>query len=245
MVANVGMVNPYFQYNDSALLSDITGYNLEFPTNSSIFGGMPYAGGIPYTGGMNYASGMYGFPYMGMDIVANNRYYNQVGLEINSPEFAINGAMSVLNEKILTNEQEQIRGAIDNVVQQLRLKYPNADDAQLKRLINTEYQMRFGQPLTQAIRENGSTSFWQGFKQTATFGIANQLTAEDNIEYVTGQKQGRGPKAGKAIGRGLGAAAIGGLAAVIFNPFIGLAVAGVSLACSAIAKGRAKHPTKV
>ena len=217
MVANVPynpMLSSY--YNQNYLSTFLDDYEYGTPMGQSIFDnpfGNPYCA-MPLMSSMPYMN-PYMNPYMSNDYYNQMQNYyqrqNQFDLSINSPEYAIQGALSNLNEKIVTNEQNQIRDAVDNVVEALRTKYPNATEAELRRSVSHTYAQAYGQPLVQAIRENGSSSFWQGFKQVITFGIADKYTAEDNIEYITGQKQGRKTTIGKIAGRAAAGAAIGAL----------------------------------
>ena len=229
-------INPYAfnQYGNYAAYADLNSiYNYD------ICGG--YMGSmatpVPLCGGYNQQEY---YDYMRnnltftsdyqLDMVNNQRNYD---MHLNGKGERISNAVALLNEKVVGSEQEQIIAAYSNLKEAVRSMYPNASEEDIEARAKTYYTQLTGKSLTGDIRQYGSNSLWQGFKQGLGLGIfADRKTAEENIAEITNSKVSRSQKAQKVIGKGLGAAATGaaiGACCTGGNP-IGAAIgAGIGL----------------
>lgn len=237
----VQAMNPYAfnQYQNYAAYADLNSiYNSDVMAGAYFGGaqamyppmGMGY--GIPFTGGYNYEQyydhmrdNLQFTSNYQLDMMNNQRNYE---LNLNAKGERVTNAVSVLNEKIVSSEQEQIVGAYNNLKEAVRSMYPNASEEDIDARAKTYYSRLTGSTISNDIRNYGSNSLWQGFKQGLGLGIiADRKTAEENIADISGTEVSRSQKAQKAIGKGLGAAAVGAsIGAIIGGGPIGAAIGG-------------------
>lgn len=249
MVSNAAMMYgmmPNTYYNQVAL-NDLTNMNVSYPVglgmdpmfsmNSSIFpGGMGY--------GMNYGMncGM-GYPYMPTfggngnieDYYKNIEKYDDfmldrqvrreqrvrnANLQLSSPGEGIQKQAELLHEKILQDEQEQIKIAYDQYIDSVKAMYGDATKEQIENRADSLYKQIHGVTVHDDIRKNGKGSFTQGFLQTLTFGLADGKTAEENISTLTGLPVSRTEDSKKFAGNIAGGAAVGGLTTVATVPLL-------------------------
>jgi hypothetical protein len=165
-------------------------------------------------------------------------------MRINASMEAIKNSATVLKDKIMANEQDQIKIAYDNYVNAVANAYGEGTPAEIKARAATLYaSMNNNVTLAQDLREYSHGSLTQGFIQSLTFGAYDRNSAEDNISYITGAPVNTGEKTKHNIGRFLGAGTLGGIAGGITKAvgkssgkagIIGGAVAGLSLLMSFI-----------
>ncbi len=218
-------------YNNQIALNDLSGLDLYSPLGMSIDPMLTMNGSVF---GPNYAmnavtpfmptfgnSGNYEDYYKQyekyQDFMIDSQVRQQkkmrnANLQLGAPEEGINASASILHDKILRNEQQQIKQAYASYVNKVRAMYGDADESQILSRANALYAQIHGKTIIDDIRSNGRDSFTQGVLQTATFGFADGKTAEENISDLTGQPVGRTDKALKAVGNITGGAFIGGAA---------------------------------
>ena len=220
--------NQYQSYAGYADLSSMYGYDIMAGQG---FGNLPMCApgmGIPFAGGYN--SQQY-YDYMRdnlhftsnyqLDYVDHRRNYD---MHLNGKGERITNAVALLNEKVVGSEQEQIMAAYNNLKEAVRSMYPDASEEDISARAKTYYTQLTGKSLTGDVREYGSNSLWQGFKQGLGLGIfADRKTAEENIAEITGSKVSRSQKAQKAIGKGIGSATTGAAAGALAGAIIGSA----------------------
>lgn len=161
----------------------------------------------------------------GLLAIQNQRNFQ---LKLGAPESAVAGAIVNLQMKISGNEQEQIIGAIENLKNALRMKYPQATEKEINAYLRAEYQNATGTTLIGDIKGYGSSSFGQGFKQGLGFGLlADNLTADENIAKITGQPVSRTDNMHKIVGRFAGSASTGAIVGGLIGCCGG--VAGVAI----------------
>lgn len=217
-------------YNNQIALNDLSGIDLYSPTgmtidpmltmNGSIFGPNYAMGGItPFAptfgmGGGNYEDYYKQYEkyqdFMIDSQVRQQKKMRNADLQLGAPEEGINAGAMILHDKILRNEQQQIKQAYASYVNKVRAMYGDADEAQILSRANALYAQIHGKTIIDDIRSNGRDSFTQGVLQTTTFGLADGKTAEENISELTGQPVGRTDKALKAAGNIAGGALVGG-----------------------------------
>lgn len=140
-------------------------------------------------------------------------------LRINASVEGIKGSATVLRDKILQNEQDQIPEAFEAYLKSVSLAYGEGTPAQIKSRALTLYQQMTGRSLIQDLRENSHGSFTQGLLQSLTFSTTYRHSAEDNISDITGQPVGTGEKAAQNTGRVVGAIGAGAAAGGITKLF--------------------------
>ena len=237
MVANIA-ANMYGLYpniyNNQIAMNDLSGFDMYSPTgmymdpmlsmSGSIFGGMvPGMGmGMPIMPGMPMMPGMGGSgsyedyyrqyeryqDFMIDSQVRQQQKLRNADIRLHAPEEGINGKVAVLQDKIIRNEQQQIKQAFDSYVESVKNLYGNISDADAKSRALTLYKQATGKTLLEDIREHGRDSFTQGVLQTATFGMFNRKTAEETVSELTGQPVGTEEK--KIAGNIAGGAVVGG-----------------------------------
>ena len=234
MVANIAgnMYGLYPNiYNNQIAMNDLSGYDMYYPSNlcmdpmlsmnGSIFGGgmfgaspymMPPA--MPFMGSGNYED-YYKQYEKYQDFMIDNQIRQQqklrnADLRLNSPQEGIQGRVAILQDKIVRNEQQQIKQAYDNLVEGVRSLYGNASDEELKNRANALYKQTVGKTVLEDIREHGRDSFTQGTIQSLTFGLFNRKTAEETVSELTGQPVGTEENAKKIVGNVVGGAVVGG-----------------------------------
>lgn len=234
MAANMYGLYPN-AYNNQVALNDLTDMDMYSPMgslsnpymmnpmmsmNGSVFGGS-MMGGYPvmptFTGGTNGSYEDYYKNYEKyQDFMIDNQVRQQqkmrnADLRLNSPQEGIQKQATILHEKILQNEQQQIQEAYASFKQSVKAMYgDNATDEEISNRAASLYQQLIGSSLTDDIRKNGRGSFTQGLLQTATFGLADNKTAEENISEMTGQPVSRTEQSKKMAGNVVGGAVVGG-----------------------------------
>ena len=240
MVANIA-ANMYGLYpniyNNQIAMNDLSGLDMYYPTgmcmdpmlsmNGSIFGGMTPGLGMmpgmpmmpmtPNTGGTGSYEDYYRQYERYQDFMIDSSVRQQqkmrnADMRLNAPQEGIQGKLSVLQDKILRNEQQQIKQAFDSYVESIKNLYGDVSDADAKSRAITLYKQATGKSLLEDIREHGRDSFTQGVIQTATFGIFNKKTAEETVSELTGQPVGTEEDAKKIAGNVAGGALVGGAA---------------------------------
>jgi len=223
-------------YNNQIALNDLSGLDLYSPTgmcidpaltmNGSVFnagvnpycgmGVMPYA--PAFSGGTNSMEDYYKQYEKYQDFMIDSQVRQQkkmrnADLQLSAPEEGILGRATILHDKIVRNEQQQIKQAYQSYVEGIRAMYGDADEAQIFARANSTYaKLNGGKTLVDDIREHGRDSYTQGVLQTMTFGFADGKTAEENISDLTGQPVGRTDKALKLAGNVTGGMVVGGAA---------------------------------
>ncbi len=228
-------------YTNQIAMNDLSGLDLYSPTgmgldpmltmNGSIFGspmmgmggfggmGMPY----PMMGGGSYEDYYKNYEKY-QDFMINNQVRQQqkmrnADLQLNSPQEGIQKQATILHEKILQNEQEQILQAYASFKESVRNMYgDNASNEQIANRASTLYAQITGKSITDDIREHSHDSLTQGFLQTVTFGLADGKSAEENVSALTGQPVGRKEHSKKVIGNVAGGALIGGATFLASKP---------------------------
>ncbi len=235
-------------YSNQIAMNDLSNLDLYAPTgmamdpmltmNGSIFGSpmMMGMGGLGY--GMGYGMGM-PYPMMGgsgnyedyyrnyeryQDFMINNQVRQQqkmrnADLQLNSPQEGIQKQATILHEKIIRNEQEQILQAYASFKESVRSLYgDNATDEQIANRASTLYAQITGKSIPDDIREHGRDALTQGFLQTVTLGLIDGKTAEENISALTGQPVGRKDRRKKVVGNIAGGALLGGATFLASGP---------------------------
>ena len=230
------MFNPYMNYyNSYATMGDI--YGMDSFNYAPMGSPLSFGGGLGF-GGLNYQQYYDNMTQM-------QEFYSQYNLhnielqrnndiQINNADAGLKTAFGILQTKIVSSEQEQIIGALENFKNAVRAKYPNATDEQIAKYTSFIYsQLSGGTELPTDILTYGSSSFMQGFKQAIGLGLfADNKTAEENVAEISGQPESRSSQMAKHGGRATGAAVIGGIIGFVvsgFNPAgaaIGAAIGG-------------------
>ncbi len=208
---NVGAIGGFPMYNNYANYTGLSNlYDMDIMGGSVFNGMMPF---MPsFGGGMNYD---YYFNNMknylnftsdyNLQMVENQRRND---LRINATDEAIRNAASVLNEKIVANEQQQIQQAYNNYIAAVAAKYPGEDERNIVARAKSNYQQMYNASITDEIRKYGHDSFTHGLYKGLTFGIYGKTTPEDNISAITGQPVSRWDKFKEIGGLATGGAAL-------------------------------------
>lgn len=247
----IGAVMPMnFQYNPNPY-GDFDDLDLDYSTypmmGGSIFGGgfmspAPMMG-VGMSNNQNYFDNMKEYQKFYVDYNIDQQKMNRnADMRINASMEAIKNSATVLKDKIMANEQDQIEEAYKRYVNTVGVAYGEGTKEEIMARANTLYaQMNGGKTLVQDLREYSHGSATQGFIQAATFGMYDRRSAEDNISTITGAPVGTGEKTKHNLGRVAGAGTIGGIAYGIAKccksgkaKIIGLAAAGVSALMSFI-----------
>ena len=152
-------------------------------------------------------------------------------LRLSAPTEGVREHAEYLKDKIIRNEQGQIKGAYDAYIESVKALYgDNADGKQIISRANRHYmEANGGRSLVEDIREHGRDSFTQGALQSITFGLFNRKTAEETVSELTGQPVGKEENAKKIAGNLVGGAAVGGTTFALAKPFMkGLSIASKS-----------------
>lgn len=243
-----------FQYNPY-YITGMEDFDLDYGTypmpgmmgmSGSIFDGygmgiMPFAPGFGMGNNRNYFDNMKDYQkfYIGYNIDQQVMQRN-ADLKINASLERIKGAASVLKDKIVNNEQGQVKEAYKNYVDAVAAAYgPGAKEEIEARAKSLYTQMNGGKSLVDDLREHGHSSFTQGFLQSTLFSTGYRKSAEDNISTITGAPVGAEEKVKQNAGRLTGAAAVGaafgGIAKACKSgkaKMIGLIAAGIAAALS-------------
>lgn len=206
IMSNYGMCNPYF--NNYCNFAGMT--NLYDNMNTSIFSMMPFAPAFTGSNYQSYFNNMKDYLNFTSDYnlqMVENQRKNEI--TINAADAAIRKAASILNEKIVSNEQEQIQGAIQNFKDAVKNKYKDASEEQIAAYTSVEWGKYNQTPIPELIREKGRSSFLQGLYQVLSFGYADNVTAEENISKIYNQPVSRKQNTEKILGRAAGGAIVG------------------------------------
>lgn len=150
-----------------------------------------------------------------------------------APMEKLAAAAQDLKTKIVENEQEQIPQALAVYMEAIRTAYDpenKADDETIMAKARALYKQQTGSDLILDIKENGHSSFFQGFINGATLGIFGQRTTDETISEITGQdvstSSRNSKKAGKTAGGAVTGAAVGaGIGSIV--PVVGTGVGAV------------------
>ena len=187
----------------------------------------------PYMSGSIFGSGFLGapMPMMGLgfnqqqyyDYLKNNQKFSvnysidqqkmnrNADMKINASMEAVKGAATALKDKIMKNEQDQVKEAYDKYVAAVAAAYGDGNPQEIQARAKSLYaQMNGGVTLTQDLREYGHGSFTQGLLQSLTLGTYYKNSAEDNVAYTTNSPVATGEKASQNAGRLTGAGIVGG-----------------------------------
>lgn len=221
-INGVGAISPAgsFQYNPYYDFDDLDMNMGMYPSmggmNGSIFDGSYGMGMMPYVpgfGGNNqsYFNNMRDYQKFYNDYnIEQQRMQRNADLRINASVEGIKSAASILKDKIVNNEQDQIPEAFEKYLNSVRAAYGEGTDSEIKSRAMTLYaQMNGNKSLIQDLRDYGHGSGTQGFIQALTFGMYNRHSAEDNISNITGAPVGSGEKTKHNFGRLAGAATVG------------------------------------
>ena len=235
MSGNINGIQPIgtFQYNPypmSGYYSDFDNIDLDYSTypmmgmNGSIFTGAPMFGGI---GGMMPSFGGIGSGYNAQDYFNQmkeyQQFYNQYNidqqkmqrnadLQLNGSMESVQAAAHDLKDKIVHNEQDQIKQAYDAYIESVKHAYGEGTEGEITSRALTMYSQMNGKTLIQDLRDNGHSSFAQGLIQSMTLGFYAQKSSEDNISEITGQPVATTEKVKQNAGRVAGAVTLGGIA---------------------------------
>lgn len=214
-------------YNNQVALNDLTDMDLYSPLgmanpmmsmNGSIFGAGMYPAMPMYGGGYSYEDYYKNYQkyqdFMIENSVRQQQNMRNADLRLNSPMEGVSKKASLLHEKIMQNEQQQIQLAYQQYKDSVRSLYPNASDEEIANRASTMYKQLHGLSIHDDIRKYGRGSFTQGLLQTLTLGFADNKTAEENVSELTGQPVGRSERAKKIAGNIAGGAIFGGAAAI-------------------------------
>ncbi len=209
IMSNYGLCNPYLNN-----YCNFAG-NLYDNMNTSIFSMMPFGGYQSYFNNMkdylNFTSDY------NLQMVDNQRK-NEI--QINAADAAIKKAAAILEEKIISNEQEQIQDALSNFQDAVRSKYKDASEEQISAYTSVEWGKYNTTTIPQLIQEKGRDSFSQGLYQVLSLGFADNITAEENKAKIYNQPVSRTENAKKIAGRALGGLIIGSGSLLAVSPFI-------------------------
>lgn len=225
-------------YNNQIALNDLTETDLYFPNpmmsmNGSIFGdmsGMNYGinpgigmtpgimpGMMPGFGGISGSFEDYYKQYEKyQDFMIDSSLRQQqksrnAELRLNSPVEGLQTRAGLLHDKILKNEQQQIKLAYNSYVQSVKELYGgDITESEARNRASALYKQITGTSIPEDIRANGRDSFTQGLLQTLTLGFADKKTAEENVAELTGQPVGRKERLEKIGGNIAGGAIVGG-----------------------------------
>lgn len=169
-------------------------------------------------------------------------------MQLIGQEDVIADKLAMLNSQINREDQDKIGPAFEALVKSIKDKYlvdgkppKGISEAQLDQRCRTEarkiYATTYSVNLSDDIDAKGSSAFWQGFKQTFGFGLADKTSKTENIALVEGDKSPQtGAKAGKIVGSVIGwGSAVGGGAAI--GAGIGVWFGGVGAVPGAIVGG--------
>lgn len=214
---NFGVFTPQL-YSDPYMLDDID--LMSYNSSAPMMGGSIFSGGampMPMMG-MGYDMQQY-YDYMKKNQrfqaeynIDNVKLGRNVDLRSYASMEAVKNSATALKDKIIKNEQDQIKEAYDKYVQTVALAYGDGDPKEIQARAKSLYaQMNGGVTLTQDLREYGHGSFTQGMLQSMTLGTYCRNSAEDNVAYTTNSPVATGEKTKQNIGRIAGAGVVGGI----------------------------------
>ncbi len=217
----MGMMPFYNNYANGVMLNDLFGSssfsNPMFSMDGSLFNNSfatPYTGG--FMGGMNYDQYYQNMEryqdFMYDSQLRRNQKARQVDFQANAPMESIQRQATILREKIMQNEQQQIIPALNKLIASIKAangNNPNITTEQLIAKADTYYRQMYNTSLTEDIRKNGNPSFVQGLYQSLTLGFADRTTAEENISRINGAPVSRWESTKKIAGNATGGALVG------------------------------------
>jgi hypothetical protein len=219
---NIGAFTPGL-YSDPYMLDDLDlmNFSSSAPMMNSIFTGAPGLGMPMPMMGMGYGYD----PQQYYDYMRQNQQFSvnynidqqkmnrNADMKINASMEGVKGAATALKDKIMKNEQDQIKEAYDKYVAAVAAAYGDGNPAEIQARAKSLYtQMNGGVTLTQDLRKYGHGSFTQGMLQSMTLGTYYKNSAEDNVAYTTNSPVATGEKASQNLGRLTGAGVVGGAA---------------------------------
>lgn len=217
--------NGLFNYESDYFPPD---YSLAFNPGGMMMGGyagmpgmFPMGGYMPgFTGGYgpaDYMKQMQEYQKQYSEYMVEQQKLNRnAELRVNAPMEGIQGAVAILKDKVMRNEQDQIATAFENLTDKVRAAYGNdIDESEARARAITTYQQLTGKNLFEDIRENGRSSFTQGMVQSATFGLDDHYSAEDTVSRINGSEVASGEKIEQNVGRVVGGATIGAITGTI------------------------------
>lgn len=221
---NVSAINPCFggglynNYANSVMLDDLCGFGTTpsmMSLNGSLFSGATTPFMPTFTGGgMNYEQYFdnmekyQDFMYDSQIRQAERR--REVNFRANVPDIKTDEELSILHEKIMRNEQEQIIPALQAVMDKYAQSYGRSENPQdLIAMVKYQYRQKYNTDLTEDIRKYGNGSITQGFLQAVSLGLADSRTAEENVSIIDNQPVARAEDTKKIIGNAAGGALIG------------------------------------
>lgn len=205
---------------DNIDMTSLSSYSGTMGMNGSIFSNPAMTGMNPYNPMFGMGLGMGDSSYFDnmKQYQQNwtNYYVDSQKLQRNS-DLKINGAMEAIEEtaanlkdKINHNEQDQIQEAYQKYLAAVKNAYGEGSEEELNsRALAMYTQLNGGTSLVQDLRNNGHTSFLQGFIQSISLGAYGRKSAEDNISEITHQEVPMGEKTEQNVGRVAGFATIG------------------------------------
>ena len=224
MASNIGAIQPagLFQYSPSFMsypdIDNIDMISNPYSMSGSIFGNgmMPYGTmGMGYDPNKSYFENMKDYQKQWNDYYVDQQKINrQNDVQVNAPMEAIRETAINLKDKILHDEQDQIENAYAKFYNSVRNAYgaEGSEEDLNSRALSLYTQLNGGKSLVQDLRENGHSSFLQGFIQTLSLGLYAKKSAEDNIAEITHQEVPMGEKVEQNIGRIVGVTTIGAAA---------------------------------
>ena len=129
--------------------------------------------GVGMGNNQNYFDNMKEYQKFYVDYNIDQQKMNRnADMRINASMEAIKNSATVLKDKIMANEQDQIEEAYKRYVNTVGVAYGEGTKEEIMARANTLYaQMNGGKTLVQDLREYSHGSATQGFIQAATFGI--------------------------------------------------------------------------
>lgn len=219
---SIGAIQPagLFQYTPTFMqnctdIDDIDMISNPYSMNGSIFGinGIsPIApNGMGFDPNKSYFDNMKDYQKQWNEYYVDQQKINrQNDVQVNAPMEAIRETATNLKDKILHDEQDQIKLAYNKYLNSVKNAYGEGSEEELNsRALSLYTQLNGGKSLVQDLRENGHKSFLQGFIQTVTLGMYAKKSAEDNIAEITHQEVPMGEKVEQNAGRIVGIGTIG------------------------------------
>ena len=274
LMPSMGLTNNYANSVMSQNMLTSTGYNSALmsavnPLNNPYSFGMGGGLQVP-TSSTTQSSGAvsnfgfdpnYMFNYMdrNQDFMINYGIKQQTkmrnaNMKVNSPEESVQLAASVLHNKILEDEQDQIKKAYNDYCARVCELYGGFEDKNaLRARADVLYQQMTGKSIAQDLKEHGRSQFAQSFVKSISFGLSNSSSAAENAAYVTGSEEGRMERFQKIAGRIAGGATVGaattvtawGLGKIISpkwfknKPLIGVAIGAIAAIFAAMRSDKA------
>ncbi len=208
-------------YNNQIAMNEISGLDMYSPMGmyGSIF---PMAGmgmSFPFMGGGNDYFSYYDKyqDFMVDNYTRQQERMRNANLRLNAPQEGVEKAATILREKIMQNEQQQILPALKAYYASVGNLYKGASESDIKNRAAALYAQRYNSSIIDDIRKYDNSSFTQGMLQSLTLGLANKVTGEENISAITGQPVARYERMKKVAGNAAGGAVVGVGGAIALN----------------------------